>query len=127
MIELLVEGNVYFTLPLTALAVSLVVVSGWKAYVLFMHPGRSDDRLANGLDLILHLGIFSFIFGLLGHAVSLYQMLTAIEVAGDISPALVFGGLRVSFIVPIYGLLILTVAAVLWFLLRLRYRHLARQ
>ena len=126
MIDLLVRGNLYFTLPLTALAALLLLLTGWKTYVLLTAgAGQPADRMRTGLPLILHVGGLSLIFGLLSHAISLYLMLRAIEVAGGIAPALIAGGLRVSLIAPIYGLIIFTASGFFWFLLRLRWQYLA--
>ena len=125
MIDLLVHGNLYFTLPLTVMAVLVLLLSGWKTYVLFAGARQPADRMRTGLPLILHVGGLSLIFGLLSHAISLYLMLRAIEVAGGIAPALIAGGLRVSLIAPIYGLIIFTASGLFWLLLRLRWQYLA--
>lgn len=101
--------------PLTLLAALVVALTARVATLLA--AGRAEES-GGPLNLLLHAGIFSFVFSLLGHAISLYQMITAIEAAGGVAPEIVVGGLRVSFIVPLFGLSILTGSLFLWILLR---------
>lgn len=109
MIDLLVRGGLPFTLPLTAVALAVLVAAGWTALGLVTGRRRPFAKRA-----VFQLGLFAFFFGLLSQAVSLYQMMRAVEVAGSVSPALVAGGLSVSLIAPIYGLGICVVALLLW-------------
>jgi len=48
---------------------------------------------------------------------------SAIERAGDISPAIVVGGLKVSMISTLYGILIYMVSILIWFVLDLWYHR----
>lgn len=115
MIDFLIRGGIYFTLPLTLLAVAVVVLTVRAVTLLATERAAEANR---PLELLIHTGIFSFVFSLLGHAISLYQMITAIEGAGGVAPEVVVGGLRVSMIVPLFGLSILTSTFLLWALLR---------
>lgn len=55
---------------------------------------------------VRHVAVFLLVMGILSQAMGLYQALSAIEgIGGTVSPALVAGGLKVSFIAPIFGLL----------------------
>ena len=116
MIDFLVRGGITFTLPLTILALAVLILAGRT--IMLLASDRSAPA-ARSLSLLLHTGIFSFVFSLLGQAISLYQMVTAIEGAGGVSPAIVAGGLRVSFIVPLFGLSILVVSLLLWIVLHI--------
>ena len=110
--------------PLVLIALVLIGLAIKKAIDLFQRTDQSGEDLKKGLPAMLQLGLFCFFWGLLAQAISLYQMLSAIEAAGDVSPALLVGGLKVSMIAPIFGLIILVLALIVWFLLRLRYRRL---
>lgn len=55
---------------------------------------------------MLIAGGTSFATGLLAQVIGLYQAMSAIEMAGDISPSLLAGGFKVSMIAPTYGLVI---------------------
>ena len=105
MFDLLRAGNLYFTIPVTVFAILVVAVAVRAAVRLGRHERPVAER-----RLLFHLGLFTFVFGLLSQAIGLYQMMGVIQQAGDVSPALLAGGLQVSFIVPIYGLLVFAVA-----------------
>jgi hypothetical protein len=121
MIDFLIRGGIIFTLPLTFLALAVLVLAGRT--IALLAADRSAPA-ARTLALLLHTGIFSFVFGLLGQGISLYQMVTAIEGAGGVSPAIVAGGLRVSFIVPLFGLSILAVSLLIWIGLRIWHERM---
>jgi biopolymer transport protein ExbB/TolQ len=59
------------------------------------------------------------ITGILGQLIGLYSAFRAIEQAGDISPALVFGGIKVSMITTFYGIFIYLLSLLLWFVVSL--------
>ena len=112
MVDLLIRGGLWFTLPLTVLAVAILAVAAWDAWMILR---RNETRPRR--RLLVQLGLFGFIFGLLGHAISLYEMMRVIERVDGVTPALVAGGLRVSIIAPIFGVLVFASAALLAFLL----------
>jgi hypothetical protein len=106
MIDLLVAGGVYFTIPLTVVA--LAVVGAAIKATLSIRNGHEDSTLWT--ERLFHLGLFGFVLGILSQAIGIYQMLSAIEGVGSVSPAIVAGGLKVSLIAPLYGLIIFVVA-----------------
>ncbi len=59
---------------------------------------------------IKSIGIFAIIWGIFGQSIGLFSALQAIEAAADISPAMIFGGLKVSFITTLYGTFIFLIA-----------------
>ena len=113
-----------FMWPLIIMALVLIGLAIKKAIDLFQRTDQSAENLKKGLPAILHLGIFCLFWGVLSQAVGLYQMLAAVEAAGDVSPSLLAGGLKVSMIAPLFGLIIMVLSMVVWFALRLRYRSL---
>ena len=127
MIDLLFEGGIFFTGPLTVLALAIVILSARKALQLYNDTEESPAVLKRGLNTIVHLGLFSFFMGILGQAIGLFDAMKAIEMMGAVSPAMLAGGLRVSMIVSIYGLLILLGSSILWFCLKLRYDALVAE
>ena len=66
--------------------------------------------------LLKSIGLFGMITGILGQMVGLFSAFSAVEQAIDISPAIMAGGLKVSMITPIYGVLIFLISYLLWFL-----------
>lgn len=77
-------------------------------------------RIANGnyqagkqfltIQDIKAIGIFAIIWGIFGQSIGLFSALQAIEAAADVSPAMIFGGLKVSFITTLYGTFIFLMA-----------------
>lgn len=119
MIDLLVAGNLAFTVPLLLIAVAVLTVVVRTALAIRSHRGDANA----GMQTLFHLGLFAFVFGLVSQGISLYQMMGAIQELGSVSPAIVAGGLRVSFIVPLFGVYIF--AAVL--LLRIAFDMWAKR
>lgn len=88
-----------------------VVKSGIKIFV-------KKNYLGKGINYILMFGSLSFIFGLLTQAIGMFQAFEAIQKAGDISPALIAGGLQVSMIAPMYGAFWFILSIPVWVVLR---------
>jgi hypothetical protein len=84
---------------------------------------RPEDRalLETRIDSILFWGVFAAILGLLGTLGGLAQMAGAIEAAGTVNPALLWGGVRVALSTTIAGTAVLGVALPVWYLLRRRW------
>lgn len=70
---------------------------------------------------VLFLGIFSFVWGTFTQLVGIIIALNEIIKAADISPALVFTGLRNSFVSPVIGFGTLLLSALLWGILQAKY------
>jgi len=65
------------------------------------------------------MGLFALITGIIGQMIGLYSMFSAIEdtviKGNEVIPELVFGGIRVTMIVTIYGMLIFLFSLLLHF------------
>ena len=64
-------------------------------------------------DLIKGIGLLAVVVGILGQMIGLFSAFQAIEQMGSVSPAMLAGGLKVSSITTIYGLIIYVVAILL--------------
>ena len=114
LIETYKTGGPFFMFIITLLGLSMfffVVKSGIKIFVKKNYSGK-------GINYILMFGSLSFIFGLLAQAIGMFQAFDAIQQAGDISPALVAGGLRVSMIAPLYGAFWFILSIPIWVVFR---------
>jgi hypothetical protein len=116
--DLLARGGWIATGPMTILAAVNVILVVRYAWSVVSDSGEVTSHGLFGVNSILHIGVFCLFLGLLAQAVGLYQALSAIEAASDISPAIIWGGLKVSLIAPIYGAMIFGVSAIAWFFLR---------
>ena len=106
---------------LTILFAGILATTIW--YAISIANGRALDRpnFKYQLTYIKSLGLFTMISRILGQLVGLYAAFEAIERAHDISPAIIFGGLKVSMITTLTGILFYLVSIILWFVLNLWY------
>ena len=95
MFELFVLGGIPW---MTFLSVNLLalLLAAWKA------P-----------EWVKEIGIIALVVGMLAFVLGFYQAAGDITKAGDIHPAIVWGGLRVAVITPIYGLIIYFVSLII--------------
>jgi hypothetical protein len=106
---------------------SLAAVTGLgclSAVRLFVLDRGPDLRTKTWVDAILFWGGFAMIAGVLGTLIGVIIAAQSIEAAGDVSTALVWGGIKVALLSSATGMLILAWAALLWFGLQLRWRLL---
>lgn len=91
------------------LFMSLVTLEGFLLIAIciraFLGIKKGTVRSVDDLFPIRVVGTLALMTGLLGQITGLYQAMQAIEAAGDISMSLLAGGLRISSIVTIYGIL----------------------
>ena len=101
------------------MAMSLLTIVGVISMVMLiistMQITKSDESYKKSLTWARELGLFAIILGIFFQLTGLYQAFQAIELAGNISPALLAGGLKVSSIPSLYGMLIFIVTWVGYF------------
>jgi biopolymer transport protein ExbB/TolQ len=102
------------------LAVILILAVIFIVYIVTGKTGRIS-RFGHRLTYLKSAGLFTMIIGILGQLLGLVLAFGAIERAGDISPQLMFGGLKVSMYTTLYGILIYLLSILLWFILDLWY------
>ncbi len=106
---------------------SFLVVVGLALFsaVRLFRPGATPDLHSKAwLDAILFWGGFASISGLLGTLVGFTIATQSVEAAGEVNVTLMWGGIKVSMLGSLFGVLILAFAALLWFVLQLRWRLL---
>lgn len=72
----------------------------------FLEKGNNPKTLS----LIGSIGLFTVVWGFLGQTLGLIGAFQAIEKVGDVSMALLAGGLKVSLLAPIFGLIVFLIA-----------------
>jgi hypothetical protein len=109
------------------LLVSFLAVAGltaWSVVRLFRAGAAPDLRTKAWIDAILFWGGFALVAGVLGTLLGIIVAAQSIEMAGDIEPVLIWGGIKVAMSSAAAGSLILALAALAWFALQLRWRLL---
>jgi hypothetical protein len=99
--NLLNEGGAFFMYPL-ALILIIVLILLTKAFLTGGTPKI--------LSIISSLGVFSIVWGFTGQIIGLMSAFDAIQMAGDISLTVLAGGLKISFMAPIFGMIIFLIA-----------------
>ncbi|MEA3477600.1 MAG: MotA/TolQ/ExbB proton channel family protein [Bacteroidota bacterium] len=117
-----VMGGSLFMSILTILLVIIVAVSVYFAVTIASGKATEKANFKNQLRYVKTLGLFTMITGILGQMIGLFSAFTAIEAAGDVSPAMLMGGLKVSMITTLTGVVIYLISIIIWFLLDLFYQ-----
>jgi hypothetical protein len=110
MIDLFYKGGPLFMGILTIIFLIMLSLSA-ALFFRGASVGGKVDLISS--DLIKQIGLFALIFGIFGQLLGLYQAFNAIQQMGTVSPALLAGGLQVSMITTIYGVIIFMCSLVL--------------
>jgi len=117
-----VMGGSLFMSILTILLVIIVAVSVYFAAAIASGKASEKENFKQQLRYIKSLGLFTMITGILGQLIGLFSAFTAIEAAGDVSPAMLAGGLKISLITTLTGIVIYLISILIWFLLDMYYQ-----
>lgn len=112
MIELFQMGGPLFMGILTLLFLGVLFSAFKYAF--------SNNKAESNRDLIKSIGLFALITGIFGQLIGLFSAFQAIEMMGTVSPAILAGGLKVSMITTLYGILIYIVSFLIWLFFRLK-------
>ena len=112
-----------YKFPMLLLALIVVVLIIVKAVDLLFMRSLSESRKKRWLNSILFWGAIGLVFGMFAQTASLWVALQEIMHAKDLSPPIIIMGFLGSFAPTLFGLLILLVAAIAWWLLRGVYRR----
>jgi hypothetical protein len=102
---------------MSILSILFFAMAAWYIYhmiVIFNSRRLSSDTAFRRIGYGKSIGLFALITGILGQLIGLYDAFSAIEKAGDISPAMVYGGLKVSMITTLYGITIYLISIIIW-------------
>ncbi|MDX9846728.1 MAG: MotA/TolQ/ExbB proton channel family protein [Tenuifilaceae bacterium] len=98
--------------------VGAILLFGWLIYCWAKGSESMSKRKKSISESILFLGSFAFLMGILFQVIGIIEALIAIEAAGDVSMALIAGGLKVSLIAPVYGFTLFVLTYIIWFVNR---------
>ena len=76
-------------------------------------PVKTADRLKH----VKTIGSLAMVLGILGQLIGLMAAFDAIEQMGNVSQSLLAGGLKVSTIPTVYGILIFIISLIIWIIL----------
>ena len=109
MLNLFYEGGPLFMGILTIVLI-LVIVQSIRIFTI-----NSDEQgLLKNQSLLKGIGLLALVIGILGQLIGLFDAFSAIQQMGQVPPAMLAGGLKVSLITTLYGLIIFIIAQLLW-------------
>jgi hypothetical protein len=103
-----------YSLPLIALTAVIVLLSLWRLYKTFI----KKELPGTGHHAILFWGAISAVLGILGQCTGLYNAMGAIMKARELSPSIMAQGYRESLGTTLWGLNLLFVSGLVWFILQ---------
>lgn len=117
MFDLFVMGGPLF-MSIVTIGLILVLIATVRGVMLIFGTGDHPEEFIRGqLGLIKSAGLFAAVCGVLGQMIGLYSAFDAIEQIGSVSPAMLAGGLKVSSITTLYGLIVYVIALGSWLML----------
>lgn len=117
--EWFIMGGSLFMSILTILLVIVVAVSVYFVVTITSGKAKEKANFRHQLKYVKSIGLFTMITGILGQLIGLMDAFGAIEEMGDISPAIMAGGLKISMITTLTGIVIYLISIIIWFLLDL--------
>ena len=124
MIQFFMDGGMMMWI-LLILTILILILSIKKAIQLYGNQELPKTVLETGINAIIFWGAIAAIFGFFAHYLGVYYAMLAIFQANDISPAIVALGYSMSLITILTGLTIFMFSAVIWFVLRWRFKQIS--
>ena len=115
-IKHLFEGGILFMSIIYILWIitfTFIIRSAWLS-----RQGSNKVRTKENSEYVIFFGSLAFLIGLLAQVIGLFGAFDAIQAAGDVSPALIAGGLKISFLAPLYGFVLFLISVIAWFTIR---------
>lgn len=98
----------------------IIVIIQAIRFIILYRGNKNPQKLKRTNDSILFFGSFAFLIGITGQMVGLIDAFDGIQSMGGsgISPGILAGGLKVTFIAPLFGMMLLMISAIIWFVYR---------
>ena len=90
------------------------------AAVIFVAVRSLLNQKKSSPSMVKSIGLLAAITGILGQLIGLFSAFEYIESVGSISPSMLAGGIKVSMITSMYGIIIYVIALLLSLLIKIR-------
>ena len=127
LIRFFMEGGPIFMGLLTIMLGIIIILSVIAVSLLISKKAAGLPSFRQRLVYIKSLGLFTMILGVLGQLMGLTEAFGAIQLASDVSPAIVAGGLKVSMYTTLYGIVIYLITILIWLGLDNWYNRISRE
>ena len=118
------DGVGFTRFPMGLCIVVVVILGVWSALKLFRPGATADLGTKAWLDGVLTWGYLALISGIVGVFIGIILAFQGFELAGRFASPQVARGIKVSLLNASFGTTILGFAALLWWVLQLRWRLL---
>lgn len=99
------------------LAAGLLVLATAAAEGRRLVAASAERRRDANAEVVLAWGGFAAVIGVLGTLIGIVQAARSIEAAGHVESLLLWGGIKVTLITSIFGLLVFAASLLIWFAL----------
>ncbi len=112
------EGGALYMFFLYVMWIAVFILTA--RLIIFYRSGKNGQKLNRINNNILFIGSFAFLFGISGQMIGLYYAYDAVSKVAkiDLNPNMIANGLKVSSIPPLYGILLLLLSAIIWYIFR---------
>lgn len=103
MFTLFSQGGPLFMGILTLILFSLILI---LVFVRSLLTVKNENQLDQGLKWLQAIGTLGLVVGVLGQLIGLFSAFSIMETSGGVSTEVLAGGLKISLITTVYGLII---------------------
>lgn len=105
---------------MSILTLLFIVMVVWFVYHFIGAKKLSNEQCLRNFGYGKSIGLFALIMGILGQLIGFYEAFSILEQVESISPAMIYGGIKVSMISTLYGMIIYLCSLILWFVFSVR-------
>ncbi len=118
LIRLFHEGGEFFMALVLSMWIIVIILT--ILFIILYRSNKNPQNLKRTNDGILFFGSFAFLIGIYGQMVGFMSALDIIQRTGvsNIDPHNFAGGFKVTFIVTFFGMSLLILSCILWFVFR---------
>ena len=95
------DGGTFFMYPILFLLVLILVL---------ITKGFLEKNKSKTISLISSIGLFTIAWGFFGQTIGLITAFDAIQLAGDMSMSIIAGGLKISLITTVSGVIVFLIS-----------------
>lgn len=117
-IRLFYDGGTAFTTPILLMWIFVFILA--IRFIILYRGNKNPLKLKRTNEGILFFGSLAFLIGITGQMIGSIAAFDVIQMAdkADITPQYLAGGLKVSFIAPVFGMVLLILSTIIWFVFR---------
>jgi len=97
-----IDGGLVFTVPILLLLIAILGLFLWG----FLKKGNHEKAVS----LLIHLGWLAVAWGFLGRTFGLINAFNQVEAAGELTPRLLAGGMKMALVDPLFGIFVFIIA-----------------